>query len=58
MAVTINGSTGISGIDGTAATPAVQGADTNTGMFYGTDIIGSSTDGTKGMRIDSSGYMQ
>ncbi len=41
MTVTINGTTGIAGVDGSAATPAVQGADTNTGrnpvmqLFYG-----------------------
>ena len=34
MPVIINGSTGISGTDGSAATPAVQGTDTNTGMFF------------------------
>jgi hypothetical protein len=55
MTVTINGSTGISGIDGTAATPSMQGADTNTGMFYGTDIVGISTGGTERMRVNASG---
>jgi hypothetical protein len=34
MTVTINGTTGIAGVDGSAGTPAVQGADTNTGMFF------------------------
>ena len=34
MTVTINGTTGIAGVDGSAATPAVQGVDTNTGVFY------------------------
>ncbi len=34
MAVTINGTTGIAGVDGSASTPAVQGADTNTGVFF------------------------
>ena len=34
MAVTINGSTGIAGVDGSAGTPAVQGADANTGVFF------------------------
>jgi hypothetical protein len=34
MAITINGTTGIAGVDGSAGTPAVQGADTNTGMFF------------------------
>jgi len=55
MTVTINGTTGIAGVDGFAATPAVQGADTNTGVFYGTDIVAISTGGTERMRINSSG---
>jgi len=56
MTVIINGTTGISGVDGSAATPAVQGADTNTGVFYpAADTVGVSTGGTERMRIDSSG---
>ena len=55
MTVTINGTTGIAGVDGSAATPAVQGADTNTGVFYGTDIVAISTGGTEAMRINASG---
>jgi len=34
MTITINGTTGIAGVDGSASTPAVQGADTNTGVFF------------------------
>lgn len=55
MTVTINGTTGIAGVDGSAATPAVQGVDTNTGVFYGTDIVGISTGGTERMRVNASG---
>ena len=55
MTVTINGTTGIAGVDGSAATPAVQGADTNTGVFYGTDIVAISTGGTERMRVNASG---
>lgn len=55
MTITINGTTGIAGVDGSAATPAVQGGDTNTGVFYGTDIVAISTGGTERMRVDSSG---
>ena len=55
MTVTINGTTGIAGVDGSAATPAVQGADTNTGVFYGTDIVAVSTGGTERMRVNASG---
>lgn len=55
MTVTISGTTGIAGVDGSAATPAAQGADTNTGVFYGTDIVAISTGGTERMRVDASG---
>lgn len=56
MAVTINGTTGIAGVDGSASTPAVQGTDTNTGIFYpAADTIAFAEGGTEAMRIDSSG---
>jgi len=56
MTVTINGTSGIAGVDGSAGTPAIQGADTNTGMFFpAADTIAFATAGTEDMRIDSSG---
>jgi hypothetical protein len=56
MTVTINGSTGIAGVDGSAGTPSVQGADTNTGMFFpAADTIAFAEGGVEAMRIDSSG---
>ena len=56
MAITINGTTGLAGVDGSAGTPAVQGADTNTGMFFpAADTIAFSEGGAEVMRIDSSG---
>jgi hypothetical protein len=56
MAITINGTTGIAGVDGSAGTPAIQGADINTGMFFpAADTIAFATAGTEDMRIDSSG---
>ena len=55
MTITINGTTGIAGVDGSAATPAVQGADTNTGVFYGTDIVAISTGGTERVSVNASG---
>ena len=55
MTININGTTGISGVDGSAGTPAIQGSDTNTGVFFGTNTIDLSTDGTSRLSIDSSG---
>ena len=57
MALTLNGTTGLSGIVGSAGTPALQGTDTNTGYFFGTDILGLSTGGSERLRIDSSGNL-
>jgi hypothetical protein len=56
MTITINGTTGIAGVDGSAGTPAVQGADTNTGIFFpAADTIAFGEGGAEVMRIDSSG---
>jgi hypothetical protein len=59
MTVTINGTTGIAGVDGSAGTPAVQGADTNTGMFFpAADTIAFAEGGVEVMRLDSSANLQ
>jgi len=56
MPVIINGSTGISGTDGSAATPAVQGTDTNTGLYFpGADRIGFAEGGVQVGEFDASG---
>jgi hypothetical protein len=56
MSVTINGTTGLAGVDGSAGTPAVQGSDTNTGIFFpAADTVGVTTGGSERMRVDSSG---
>ena len=56
MPITISGSTGIAGVDGSASTPAVQGTDTNTGIaFPAADTVAIGTGGTERMRVDSSG---
>lgn len=56
MPITISGSTGIAGVDGSASTPAVQGTDPNTGIaFPAADTVAVATGGTERMRVDSSG---
>jgi hypothetical protein len=56
MPVTINGTTGIAGANGSASTPAVQGEDTNTGVFFpASDTVAVATGGSERMRVDSSG---
>ncbi len=56
MTVTINGTTGIAGVDGTASSPAIQGNDTNTGIFFpAADTIAFAEGGVEVARFDSSG---
>jgi hypothetical protein len=56
MALTLNGTTGISGIAGSAGTPALQGNnDANTGYFFAADTLGLSTAGTSRLYIISDG---
>lgn len=56
MAIYISGTTGISGVDGSAGTPAVQGTDTNTGIYYSaTDTVDVATGGVQRGQFDSSG---
>jgi hypothetical protein len=55
MALILDGTNGLSDVDGSAATPAIRGSDANTGVFFGTDIVGVSTGGSERVRVDASG---
>jgi hypothetical protein len=58
MTLVLNGTTGVSAVDGSASTPAIQGNDSNTGMFFpAADTIAFAEGGTEVMRIDSSGNL-
>jgi hypothetical protein len=57
MAISINGTSGISGVDGSAATPALQGSDSNTGISFGTDEVNINTGGTTRATVDSGGRL-
>jgi hypothetical protein len=58
MTVTINGTTGVAGVDGTASTPAIQGNDINTGIFFpAADTIAFAEGGAEVARFDSSGNL-
>jgi len=55
MGLNINGTTGISGVDGSVSAPAVTGTDSNTGItFPSADTIKFSTGGVERMLIDNS----
>ena len=56
MPLNINGTTGISGVDGSVSAPAVTGTDSNTGItFPAADTIKFSTGGVERMQITNSG---
>jgi hypothetical protein len=56
MSLILNGTDGLSDVDGSAATPAIRGTDTNTGIFFpAADTIAFSEGGAEAMRIDSAG---
>ena len=55
MALNINGTTGISGVDGSASAPALKGTDSNTGVSFGSDFISFNTAGTERARFADSG---
>jgi hypothetical protein len=56
MSLVLNGTDGLSDVDGSAATPAIRGTDANTGIFFpAADTIAFAEGGAEVMRIDSSG---
>ena len=57
MALNINGTTGISGVDGSASAPALQGTDSNTGINFASDTVNINTGGITRATVDSSGNL-
>ena len=57
MPIVISGTNGVSGVDGTASAPALQGSDSNTGISYGTDIVAISTGGSERLRVGPAGQV-
>jgi hypothetical protein len=56
MTLVLNGTTGVSAVDGSASTPAIQGNDTNTGIFFpAADTVAIATNGSERMRVTSGG---
>lgn len=56
MALNINGTTGISGVDGSLSAPAIAGTDSNSGItFPSADTIKFSTGGVERLSIDNTG---
>ena len=57
MAIQIDGDSGVSGVNGSATTPALQGTDSNTGIVFGTDTVQVATGGSTRATVDSSGNL-
>jgi hypothetical protein len=58
MSLVLSGTDGVSDIDGSAATPAIRGTDTNTGIFFpAADTIAFAEGGVESMRLDSASNM-
>jgi hypothetical protein len=54
MTITLNGTTGITDVNGTAAAPAITGTDTDSGVYFGTNIVALATNGTNAVYVDAS----
>lgn len=58
MPLVLNGTTGVSGVDGSVSTPAVQGSDTNTGVYFpAADTVAIAAGGTEAFRATSGGNL-
>jgi hypothetical protein len=58
MTLILSGDDGTSDVDGTAATPAIRGTDTNTGVYFSSpDVVGISAGGVEVGRFNSTGFV-
>ena len=56
MAITISGTTGVAGVDGSASAPSLIGTDSNSGVYFGADVIKFSTGGTERIAVSNTSY--
>ena len=52
MSITLDGSLGFINANGTSSGPSLTGQDSDTGVYFGTNIVGLSTDGTSRLRSE------
>jgi hypothetical protein len=58
MSLVLDGTNGLSDVDGSAATPAIRGTDTNTGIFFpAADTIAFAEGGVESARLDANGNL-
>jgi hypothetical protein len=55
MTIVLNGTTGITSVNGSAAAPSVTGTDTDTGIVYGTNTLSLATGGVAAVTVGSTG---
>jgi len=55
MALNIDGTTGISGVDGSASAASIAGTDANTGLSFASDTVNINTGGVTRATVDSAG---
>ena len=55
MAVSLHGNNGLITTNGTAAAPSLAAPDNDTGLYFGTNLIHASTDGTTRLSIIADG---
>ena len=57
MAIVLDGTSGITNVDGSAAAPAFKNQDANTGLSGSADQIVNSTGGSERLRVASAGQL-
>ena len=55
MAIVLDPTNGITNVNGTAALPAITGTDTDTGLYFGTNTLGLSANGSTVATISTTG---
>jgi len=58
MAVSIHGNNGVITTNGSAGAPSFAAPDNDTGLYFGTNLIHASTDGTERLKIKSDGKIE
>jgi len=58
MAVSIHGNNGVVTTNGTAAAPSLAAPDTDTGLYFDTNTIKATTDGTERLQIKADGKIE
>ncbi len=57
MPLNINGTTGISGVDGSASAASIAGTDSNTGLSFASDTVNINTGGATRATVNSTGNL-